>query len=179
MAEIIRITSEALQSTIRRLLPSQQGFGDDLMASSVITPIIDLTPTAEGSAVRQDLQTALSLDSVTAWARPLNAVGSTTIINNAGFWRVVGAIYANSNTPAACNLSLTDGISSKKIYEITGAAFTGTFQVNIPLDFVVYLNSGESLTANTTIIHAGGHGSVQQIADSNGDFVNPAGFNPQ
>ena len=42
MAEIIRITSEALQATIRRLLPSQTGFGDDLQATNLITPIIDL-----------------------------------------------------------------------------------------------------------------------------------------
>ena len=48
MAQLISITSEALQATIRRLLPSQQGFGEDLQASNVITPVIDVTPTAEG-----------------------------------------------------------------------------------------------------------------------------------
>ena len=45
MAQLINLTSEALQATIRRLLPSQQGFGEDLQATNVVTPIIDLTPT--------------------------------------------------------------------------------------------------------------------------------------
>jgi len=60
LPQIIRLTSEALQASIRRLLPSQQGFGLDLEATNVITPIIDLTPTAEGSELRQDLQSALA-----------------------------------------------------------------------------------------------------------------------
>ena len=51
MAQIINITSEALQATIRRLLPSQQGFGEDLQATNVVQPIIDLTPTAEGTVL--------------------------------------------------------------------------------------------------------------------------------
>ena len=82
MTQIINITSEALQATIRRLLPSQQGFGEDLQASNVITPIIDLTPTAEGSVVRQDLQTALAFGSQTAFD-----VGgaTTTLANSPGF----------------------------------------------------------------------------------------------
>ena len=44
--EIITVNSEALQTTIRDLLPSQNGFGSELQASNVITPIIDLTATA-------------------------------------------------------------------------------------------------------------------------------------
>ena len=61
MSQIIRITSEALQATVRRLLPSQQGFGEDLQASNVITPVIDLTPTAEGSQLPIDFARALGL----------------------------------------------------------------------------------------------------------------------
>ena len=47
--EIITVNSEALEATVRDLLPSQNGFGSELQASNIITPIIDLTPTAEGS----------------------------------------------------------------------------------------------------------------------------------
>ena len=53
--EIITVNSEELQSTIRDLLPSQSGFGSELQASNVITPIIDLTATAEGSVLRADI----------------------------------------------------------------------------------------------------------------------------
>jgi len=48
--EIITVNSEELQTQIRDLLPSQNGFGSELQASNVITPIIDLTAAAEGSS---------------------------------------------------------------------------------------------------------------------------------
>ena len=52
MAEIVPVVSEALEAQIRDLLPSQRGFGEDLQASNVITPIIDLTAAAEGTTTR-------------------------------------------------------------------------------------------------------------------------------
>ena len=75
MAQITSVTSEALQATIRRLLPSQQGFGEDLQASNVIFPIIDLTPTAEGSVLGTNLQTAIAFGSITS----INANSSTAV----------------------------------------------------------------------------------------------------
>lgn len=74
--EIITVNSEELQSLIRDLLPSQNGFGSELQASNVITPIIDLTPAAEGSGLRSDLQTALAFGSQTAFV----ANNSTVVI---------------------------------------------------------------------------------------------------
>ena len=62
--EIITVNSEILQTQIRDLLPSQNGFGSELQASNVITPIIDLTATAEGSSLGSDLQTALAFGSI-------------------------------------------------------------------------------------------------------------------
>ena len=56
--EIITVNSEQLQTTIRNLLPSQAGFGSELQASNVITPIIDLTASAEGSSTPEFLQRA-------------------------------------------------------------------------------------------------------------------------
>ena len=76
MAQITTVTSEALQATLRRLLPSQQGFGEDLQASNVITPIIDLTPSAEGSILPDYLQTALTLTDATVFASNNNTVSS-------------------------------------------------------------------------------------------------------
>ena len=63
MAQVTSVTSEALQTQIRNLLPSQQGFGEDLQASNVIVPIIDLTATAEGSALPLDLSSAATFES--------------------------------------------------------------------------------------------------------------------
>ena len=58
MAQIIPIVPESLQKKIRDLLPSQQGFGEDLQASNVILPILDVTSAASGADVGQNLQTA-------------------------------------------------------------------------------------------------------------------------
>ena len=94
MAQITTITSEALQSTIRRLLPSQQGFGEDLEASNVIQPIIDLTPTAEGTQLPFDLQTAINFTDATAF----KAQGSTvTVASTPGFYRIFGTSANRAN----------------------------------------------------------------------------------
>ena len=63
MAQEFTIKSEAIESKINQLLPTQGGFqpGVDFSASTMVIPIVDLTETAEGSSLRQDLQSALSL----------------------------------------------------------------------------------------------------------------------
>ena len=65
--EIITVNSEALETQIRDLLPSQNGFGSELQASNVITPIIDLTAAAEGSGLPTDLARAIAFGSQTAF----------------------------------------------------------------------------------------------------------------
>ena len=56
--ELAQVTSNNLEATVRNLLPSVSGFGSRLGAQNVIVPIIDLTPTAEGSVLPVQLQTA-------------------------------------------------------------------------------------------------------------------------
>ena len=100
--EIITVNSEALQTTIRDLLPSQNGFGSELQASNVITPIIDLTTSAGGSTLPRDLQTALAFGSQTTFDV---TNGSSTIANSPGFYRVVGnPIVATDTTSTTCLL---------------------------------------------------------------------------
>jgi len=85
--EIITVNSESLQTQIRDLLPSQNGFGSELQASNVITPVIDLTSAAEGSGLPLDLARALAFGSQTAF----NIINTTTTIaNSPGFYRVYG-----------------------------------------------------------------------------------------
>ena len=62
MAQEFTIKSQQIEDKINQLLPSQGGFqpGVDFSASTMVIPIVDLTETAEGSSLRQDLQTALS-----------------------------------------------------------------------------------------------------------------------
>jgi len=87
------INSQELEDKVRNLLPSQGGAGAgfDLSASTQIIPVIDLTESAEGSNLRQDLQTSLSHGSVTSF----NVVNTTTtIISNTGYYRIFGALSA-------------------------------------------------------------------------------------
>lgn len=178
MAQIIRITSEALQQTIRRLLPSQQGFGEDLQASNVIQPIIDLTPTAEGSALPTDLARAMSFDSQTSFSH--SGAATTTVVNTAGFHRVFGVACVNpGGTAQNLEFQFGDGLSANKIIWNSRVEASGSdFQVNLPFDFTVFINSGEFLQIVGTATSQC-EGTVRQVADLQGNIVNPSGFTPQ
>ena len=99
MGQEFFINSQQLENKVRTLLPSQGGAGAgfDLSASTQIIPIIDLTESAEGSNLRQDLQTSLSHDSVTAFA--VNNA-TTTIITNTGYFRLFGCCSITSSSSA-------------------------------------------------------------------------------
>jgi len=177
MAQITSVTSESLQAKIRELLPSQQGFGEDLQATNVITPVIDLTSAAEGSGVGENLQTALAFGSITSFSV---ANTTTTLANSAGFWRIFGNFNATTNSGGAriLDLSITDGVSTKIITKVQTASVSGG-QVDLPFDFVVFLRAGDSVTATSNNNAAHVMGCYRQIADVNGVLVNPVGFTPQ
>jgi len=178
MAQIRSVVSEQLQSTIRRLLPSQQGFTEDLQASNVIQPIIDLTPAAEGDTLLPELSQAISFENTSF--RVTNT--SSTLISNPGFYRVFGSAtlqQAGSGPGRYTSFSITDGLTSKVVWENVLEASSAANQNVVFLDFIVCLGSGESFTAytdNTTVILAG---STRQIADINGNIVNPTAYSPQ
>ena len=173
MAQIINITSEALQATIRRLLPSQQGFGEDLQATNVVTPIIDLTPTAEGSVLPAYLQQASTLSNTAFDIR--NA--TSTIFNTPGFV-LVNYVSAVTNLGASgkCTLSITDGLSTTVVFNQDFITSTTGGDRNVSGSLVVFLDSGHSLTGSSNANQARISGSVRQIAKLNGELVDPPGF---
>ena len=177
--QITSVTSESLQAQIRNLLPSQEGFGTDLMAQNVIVPIIDLTSAAEGSTVPQNLQTAIAFGSADAYSVRNT---TSTIISGTGFFRIFGSACSAtvSGGTVGANISVTDGLSTKKIQSFewnnSGGAGTGAGYL---YDFIVFLRSGDSVTANSSDSACLISGSTRQIADVNGTLVNPVGFNPQ
>jgi hypothetical protein len=176
--QIIQITSEALQKKIRNLLPSQQGFGVDLQASNVIVPIVDLTAAAEGSTTGTDLQTALAFGSQTAFA----AKSSTVVVaNTAGFYRIFGTSSVETNTgfDTGTEFQMSDGLSTKAIWKFTCALDSSKSGYSTQYDFIVFLRSGDSISAISDAPGAFIEGSVRQIADVNGNLVNPSGFTPQ
>ena len=172
--EIITVNSEALQTQIRDLLPSQNGFGSELQATNVITPIIDLTRAAEGSTIGQNLQTAYSFASITAF----EAANSTvTLMNSPGFWKVELAFntFRNASNSGICTLDMTDGASSKKLFEVGfQAAQTDDNELGFRT-LIFFLTAGDSVTA-TAAATGRVTGFYRQIALGDGTLTNPTGF---
>lgn len=178
MAQITSVTSESLQAKIRELLPSQQGFGEDLQASNVILPTIDLTAAAEGTQVPTYLQTALAFGSQTSY---LVNNGTQTLANTPGFYRVFGVmnVWAQGGSNGGGNLALTDGLATKQIYQIFVDNGANTEIMSLDFDFTVFLSTGESLTGTSDAANNFLRVTVRQVADVNGVLVNPSGFSPQ
>jgi len=175
--EIITVNSEALEATIRDLLPSQRGFGSELQASNVILPIIDLTATAEGSALPDYLQQALSFNSQTAFTADNSTV---TIASTPGFYRIYGAYSSTANVASGgtvfCQLLMLDGATTKNIWSVANFPNNQQATMSGVIDLIAYLNPGESIQASTSHANAKLAGSSRQIADVSGNLVNPAGL---
>lgn len=175
MPQITPITSEALQAKVRQLLPSQIGFGEDLQAQNVIVPTIDLTETASGSVLRQDLQTSLAFGSQDSFTVS-NA--TTTIINTTGFFRIVGGLtIKGDSSDQRIVIQISDGSTNLQIYgyELSGAS-SNEFAISVNVDLIVFLRSGDTCKILSSSDKAIARGSTRQIADINGNLVNPSGF---
>jgi len=175
--QITSVTSEALQAQLRNLLPSQEGFGTDLMAQNVIVPVIDLTSAAEGSSVPQYLQTAW--DSATDYDQVSNT--TTTLINNTGFWQVdlnCTVRYADGGVSGV--IQINDGTTTNKIWQITNTTATEADTVTTTENkFIVFLRAGDSLEAVSNSVNVIMDIWHRQVATVNGVLVNPLGFTPQ
>lgn len=177
MAEIVPVTSEALEAQIRNLLPSQRGFGEDLQATNVITPVIDLTAAAQGTQVPEILQTAINFGGNTAFAL---FPGTSTSITTTGFWRITAQISLDptSGSGASATISQSDGITSKNVYNVGVLPEADPSVLSHLIDLVFFNAAGITLTLSAASLSTI-YGSYRQIADVNGNLVNPAGFNPQ
>jgi len=175
--QITSVTSEALQAQIRSLLPSQEGFGTDLMAQNVIVPVIDLTPAAEGSNVPENLQTALAFGSQNAFSV---TGGSSVIVNGTGFWRVFGtaSLKSSASTAVSVIFKASDSLTIKNIWALQIQDQNVDLAVVTKFDFVFFAAAGQTLTADADV-NCYSVGSVRQIADVNGTLINPSGYNPQ
>lgn len=176
MGQEFIIKSTALEDKINQLLPSQGGQqpGVDLSASTTIIPIVDLTETAEGSDVRQDLQTALSLNDITDFQ--IQGTFSTVLANTPGYYRVFGT-FCGVN-PSSSNyqafFDVTDGTTTKNL--VIFIANTSSTAVNMvqAFDFVVFLAAGQTLRGSSTNSLVALTGCAKQIADINGNLTTPS-----
>ena len=173
--EVITVNSEELQTLIRDLLPSQSGFGSELQATNVITPIIDLTPTAEGSSLRSDLQSAIAFGSQTAFSIS-NA--TTGLASSPGWYRIFGVSSVTTTTAATRHnaFEMTDGLSTKVVWQHRVTGDGASADSAIQFDFVVFLSTGESISGQSSAGSTHLIGSYRQIADAQGTFISPSGF---
>lgn len=174
-----RVTSEALEAKFRQVFPAQGGaeLVQDLFASGVIQPVVDFSTVAEGSVLAPDLQTAW--DFSTGFATVNDT--STTIVSNTGFWKVdlIGLTRAETNTiKDMMSLSISNGLTSKKIWGISSNDLNTIADVETQTNgsFVVFLRAGDSLIARSGDDSAVLSVWYRQIADVNGNLVNPLGF---
>jgi len=170
------INSQELEDKVRDLLPSQGGAGAgfDLSASTQIIPIIDLTESAEGSSLRQDLQTAMD------FATSFNSVTdtTTTLITNTGFYRVFGTSVVGRDGDIYNKLFLDDGSSTKTVFQDSSidVSVNRETTTSVIFDFIVFLSAGISLKAETNETRSTINVSTRQIASIDGTLTNPLGF---
>lgn len=172
-----RVTSEALEKKFRDVFPAQGGaeLVQDLFASGVIQPVIDFSSVAEGSSLATNLQTAWGFD--TGHATTSNT--TATLINNPGFWKVQVNFtgWVNAAVALEAYLQIDSGISVKEIWRVDmPVASNSSYATLDSNEIVVFLRSGDSLEAVTDSQYMILNTVWRQIADVNGNLVNPFGF---
>lgn len=169
-----RVTSEALEAKFREVFPAQGGaeLVQDLYASGVITPVIDFSSVAEGSVLAPNLQTAWDF----ATGHASLAGSSSSIITTTGFWKIdLNCAYSATST-ASASISITDGLSSKIIYELNITPVANAVAFVDQNEFVVFVRAGDSVVAQTSLGGMKMDVVYRQIADVYGNLVNPLGY---
>lgn len=172
-----RVTDESLEKKFRDTFKSQGGaeLVDDLYASGVIVPVVDFTAAAEGSALRQDLQTAW--DFATGLAEK-DGSGTTVVLSTPGFWSCQFTLrFRDDNVSAdTARIYINDGSTTKSIWKVVAASTpaSNTEQI-LTWNNIVFLRSGDSLefVQNTDFYLSVAY---RQIADVSGNLTNPLGF---
>jgi hypothetical protein len=170
--EIITVNSESLQTQIRDLLPSQSGFGSELQATNVITPIIDLTSAAEGSTLPSSLQTALAFGSSTSIV-----VANSTVdqVSSPGFYQFVGNIVIAGTGTQFGEFQIIDSSPTTRVVygAVLPSGASGTLVA--PFNIVIWLKAGEKVTIQASAT-AYVYGSFRQVANSEGTLSLPNGY---
>lgn len=169
-----RVTSEALEAKFRQVFPAQGGAEliQDLYASGVIQPVIDFSSVAEGSFLAPNLQTAWDFSTGSTQLRN----SSNTLINNTGFWSVDLNVTCTGSTPGDALVSINDGSTSKNVFVLSNVATSTDRHTTTSEKFVVFLRSGDALVGSSNSTEVVIDVWYRQIADVNGNLVNPLGF---
>jgi|TARA_R110000823_G_scaffold239479_1_gene364680 hypothetical protein len=173
MGQEFFINSEELENKIRQLLPSQggSGAGFDLSASTQIIPIIDLTESAQGSNLRQDLQSSLKFNST---AYNVTNATNTNLITTTGYFRFYGLMsLVQVIASATVNINIFDGATAKNLINGShGVEFSGVGLTSaIKYDFICKIEAGQSVRATANTTGARISGVATQIASIDGELT--------
>tara|TARA_A100001015_G_C15007262_1_gene721310 strand:- start:922 stop:1437 length:516 start_codon:yes stop_codon:yes gene_type:complete len=171
MAQEFTIKSSNIEDKINQLLPSQGGAGAgvDFSASTMVIPIVDLTETAEGSGLRQDIQRSLSFTT----ANNFEVQNTTqTIINTTGYWQLSGvAATALATGAQKVDIRIYRAPTDKTVWSHSVPASSGSTAISID-GIIIKLEAGDLLRISSTA-QAICRGSVRQIADLAENLINP------
>ena len=172
-----RVTSEALEKKFRDVFPAQGGaeLVQDLYASGVITPVIDFSSVAEGSVLSQNLQTAWDFST----GFDLVSGADVAIVTNPGFWQfdLTATMSFGTGTPERGRVYIDDASSEKTIWQFYENIATPSELFSLQGNkAVVYLRSGDQLRVEASSASVQINIWYRQIADVNGNLVNPLGF---
>ena len=164
------INSQELESKVRDLLPSQggSGAGFDLSASTQIIPIVDLTESAQGSNLRQDLQRSWTYQTTIQGGQG----SSGTVVNTTGYWKVNALAILNIAGTDTVSLYTYDGTTANYLWSPEGLGVGGTQYSYCDWNGDVFLSAGKSLlwsASNNSRIKI----SARQIASIDGTLNNP------
>jgi len=171
---------EAIEEDLNTNFPSQ-GQGNPPLyysLSEVVVPTYSINSVAEGSEgnLQQNLREAWDFSTG-------NFTNDTTtwndVITNTGFWKVdlTYSGYVTSTSGGNSGLAIYDGTTRKFVWDLNNDGGVSEGSGLTDGSFVVFLRSGDKLQGR---VYSTGDARInvwyRQIADVNGNLVNPLGF---
>ena len=120
----------------------------------------------------------------TAWGAgtQLTTVTNTSnvaIVSTPGFYKVDFTFLDNAAVSTTVNINIFDGTTSKDVFSYNHGAIgaTNEFTQVIQQEFYVFLRSGDRLRGTaTSTANQPMRVVTRQVADLNGNLINPVGF---
>lgn len=167
---------EAIEEDLNSNFPSQ-GQGNPPLyysLSEVVVPTYSINSVAEGTSLPEYLQQAWDFSTSSAFARNTTA----TVVNTPGFWLIGFSVFFGTNVGNSGNarMLISDGISSKNLFKAEFGLGNNDSVSFFDDQFVVFLRSGDSVSITTSNTGTTMDAWSRQIADVNGNLVNPLGF---
>lgn len=171
----IPFVSEEFQRSFRNSFPSQTQTGRDLHVSDVIIPVVDFTPTTSGTSLPLDLR--WSYNTASSSIAFSSNTANYALISTSGFWalEIFGASDGYITTLINIDQLGSGSLKQIKNYYSQGAnSFSDKFNVFLrPSDILKISFTEEGTTSGNLSIN------YTQLADVNGDIVQPVGYSPQ